>query len=90
MTIKVSVTGWEDPNSILEDTDVILTCDSGLTGTFTDFANAVHSWCFDKNIDVDLIGKWSAEDIRYDCSRWRIKNEVHRTMFILRWAHGPI
>lgn len=83
MTIKVTATGWS--GSEPEDTDIVLRSDAGLTGTFTTFANEVYQWCADVQIEADMIGKTYDDESDCDYSRWRIKNEQHRTMFVLRW-----
>ena len=84
MNIRVTATGWNEPELEPESTDILLESGAGLTGTFTAFADEIHAWCFDQGIEADMIGKWS-EDGK-NISRWRINNPSHRTMFVLRWA----
>jgi len=84
MNIRVTVTGWDDPATEPESTDILVKSPSGLTGTFTKFANEIHTWCFEQGIEADMIGKWS--DDGKHISRWRIHDPAHRTMFALRWS----
>lgn len=83
MNFKFTATGWSDSDS--EDTDIVLRSNAGLTGTFTAFANEVYQWCADAQIEADMIGKTYDSDSDSDFSRWRIENEQHRTLFLLRW-----
>jgi hypothetical protein len=83
--IKVTVAGWTNPEYNVSYNDVILTSPSGLTGVFTEFANQIYQWCADRGIEVDLISKYSDSSYN-DVSTWRIENEEHRTMFVLRWS----
>lgn len=85
MNVTVTVTGWVDPNHTIDDTEVILKSTSGRADAFTKFANKIFLWCADNNIEADLVGKWS-DDENNDYSRWRISNELHRTMFRLVWS----
>lgn len=84
MTIKVTSSGWTDPQ-YLNDTDaVIIKSPGNLIGHFSNFCNEVHLWCFENYIEADMVSKWYEDG--YDYSRWVIKNERDRTMFSLRWA----
>lgn len=85
MTIKVTVAGWQDPSFNPDDPFVVLHSNSGLTGTFTKFANEVMLWCFENGIEADLVAK-SCNDDNMDVTSWRINDPGHRMMFILRWA----
>jgi hypothetical protein len=87
MTIKVTTKGWTNPNFVVRDDDVTLISPSGLTGRFTDFANQVEEWCADRDIEAHLISKHTdVFNHSDDISTWRIENEAHRTLFILRWS----
>ena len=85
MTAKITVTGWEDVNYIVDGDEVIIRTPAGLTGTFTKFADQVHLWCFETNVKADLVAKWSDGE-GTDFSRWSIPDQAHRTMFRLRWS----
>lgn len=63
------------------ETDVILRCTYEMN--FIAYANEIMGWCFDRGIEADYVGcSFYTDVIR---SVWRLDNEVHRTMFILRW-----
>ena len=83
--MKVTVAGWKKPNFLLDGSEITLKSKSGLTGEFTRFANEIFIWCADNNIKIDLIEKYSDSDYN-DVSTWRIENESHRTLFLLRWS----
>lgn len=82
--IKITSTGWEDPNYSSTVNGIVIKNDTGLTGTFTNFSNGIHEWCFENNIEVDMVAMWHEDGKDY--SRWVIKDEAHRTLFALRWT----
>lgn len=71
--------------TVLDGSEITLKSKNGLTGKFTEFANEIFIWCADNNIEVDLIEKYSDDDYN-DVSIWRIENESHRALFLLRWS----
>lgn len=81
--IKVTTSGWQDPNYVVNEDEVTLFNSSGLTGVLTEFVNEVHLWCFDAGIDADFVGVEKTDG--YDATKWSIPNEAHRLAFILRW-----
>lgn len=80
--LKVKVAGRVDPNIILNGDEIKLI--NKRTGKFIEFANEVFEWCADNNIEADLIGRHTDDNLN-DLSIWRIENEYHRTKFALRW-----
>ena len=85
MTANITVVGWKDARYIVDGNEVTLRSPAGLTGTFTEFADHVHLWCFETNVKADLVEKWSDGE-GTDFSRWSVQDEAHRTMFIMRWS----
>jgi len=81
--IKVTTSGWQDPEYDANGTEVRLASKAGLTGVLTDFVNEVHLWCFDAGIDAEFVAV--EKDAGVNITTWYIPNEAHRMAFILRW-----
>lgn len=47
----------------------------------------IWSWCDEHGIEIEYSG--SAHIAKYfSADLWRIKNEQHRTLFLLKWSHA--
>jgi hypothetical protein len=56
----------------------------GLTGTLTNYANAILEWCNEFGVDADFRGQLSHNGQRV--TEWDIKDAQQRMLFTLRWA----
>ena len=72
---------WKHSEHIFDGTEVCIKHN----GRFKEHTDKVFVWCYEANIEADIVGYEYINIEEGGTSLWHIKNEKHRTYFALMW-----